>query len=449
MRITQLTRKQFDQISLRDLALIVVPLALIAAAAFWFAYQFVKPAPPDWLVLTAGAEGGAYHAFAKRYREILARDSIDVEVRASSGAVENLRRLGNDDAGVDAGFVQSGTGNAEDVPGLVSLGNLYYEPMWVFYRGNAVLGRLSDLRGKRLAIGPPGSGGRKLALQLLSANEAATMPTVLLDLGIPEGTAALRRGEIDAIFIVAGADSPVVQELLRAPGVRLMNLRQAAAYTRLFPFLSSVVLPQGAVNLVRNIPEQDTTLLAVTAMLVAREDLHPALMSLLIQAAIEVHGRPGLFQRPGEFPTAVATDFPMSNEAVRYYKSGPPFLQRYLPFWVAVLVQRMVVLLVPLVVILIPLIRILPSAYSWQVRRRIYRWYGALKQLENELEHDREHAGRAGRAEQLKRLEEIEQRISKLKVPLAFSEEFYNLRQHAHFVRGLITRSQRGDEVTR
>ena len=446
MRITQLNRKQFDQISLRDLALIVVPLALIAAAAFWFAYQFVKPAPPDRLALTAGAEGGSYHAIAERYREILARDAIDVEVHASSGAVENLRRLGDDYSGVDAGFVQSGTGTADDFPGLVSLGNLYHEPLWVFCRGSAVLGRLTELKGKRLAIGPPGSGGRTLALQLLSANEAAKMPTVLLDLGIPEAAAAMRRGEIDAVFIVAGADSPVVQELLRAPGVRLMNLQQAAAYTRLFPFLSSVVLPQGAVDLAKNIPEQDTTLLAATAMLVARESLHPALMNLLVQAAIEIHGRPGLFQRPGEFPTAVATDFPMSDEAKRFYKSGPPFFHRYLPFWLAVLVERMVVLLVPLVVILIPLIRILPSAYSWQVRRRIYRWYGGLKQLESDLEHDRERAGIPGH---LKRLEEIEQRISKLKVPLAYSEEFYNLRQHAHFVRGMITRMQRGDEMTR
>lgn len=446
MRIAQLIRKQFDQASLRDLVLTIVPLVLIVASAFWLAYQFVKPAPPAWLVMTAGAEGGSYHAFAKRYREILARNDIDVEVRASSGSVENLRRLGEKASGVDAGFVQSGTGSADDLPGLVSLGNLYYEPMWVFYRGNAVLGRLSQLTGKRLAIGPPGSGGRRLALQLLSANEATRKPTVLLDLGIPEAAAALRRREIDAVFVIAGEDSPVVQELLRAPGVRLMNLRQAAAYTRLFPFLSSVVLPQGAIDLVRNIPDQDTTLLAATAMLVAREDLHPALTSLLIQAAIEIHGRPGLFHRPGEFPTAVATDFPLSDEAKRYYQSGPPFLQRYLPFWVAVFVERMVVLLVPLVVILIPLIRILPSAYSWQVKRRIYRWYGELKQLESDLEHDREHAGIAGH---LQRLEQIEQGISKLKVPLAYSGEFYHLRQHAEFVRGLITRSRRGDEVTR
>jgi TRAP transporter TAXI family solute receptor len=446
MRITQFSRKQFEHISFRDLALIVVPLALIVAAAFWFAYQFVKPAPPDWMVMTSGAEGGSYEVLARRYKEILARNNIDIEVRASSGAVENLRRLGNDESGVDAGFVQSGTSSADDYPGLVSLGNLYYEPLWVFYRGDAVFARLGELKGKRLAIGPQGSGGRKLALQLLSANEAATKPTVLLDLGIPDAAAALRRGAVDAVFVIAGADSPVVQELLRAPGVRLMNLRQAAAYTRLFPFLSSVVLPQGTVDLVRNIPDQDTTLLAATAMLVVREELHPALQSLLIQAAIEIHGRPGLFQRPGEFPTTVATDFPLSDEAKRFYKSGPPFLQRYLPFWVAVLVERMIVLLVPLIVILIPLMRILPSAYSWQVRRRIYRWYGELKQLERDLEHDRERSETAGH---LHRLEQIEQKIGRLKVPLAFSEEFYNLRQHTQFVRGRIERSQPDLKVTK
>jgi len=446
MRILQFRHKSLEQVSLRDLVLALVPLVLIATTAFWLAYQFVKPAPPDRLVMTTGQEGGSYERFGKRYREILARNQIDLELRVSSGSVENLHRLADTPSGIEAAFVQSGTGNAADFPGLVSLGNLYHEPLWVFYRGNAAIGRLSELKGKRLAIGAEGSGVRKLALQLLAANEAAGKPTVLLAPGISEAAAALRRGEIDAVFVIAGADSPVVQELLRAPGVRLMNLQRAPAYTRLFPFLSSVVLPQGAVDLVRNIPDQDVTLLAATAMLVVREELHPALQSLLIQAAIETHGYPGLFQRPGEFPVAAASDFPLSDEARRYYRSGPQFFQRYLPFWVAAFVARMIVLLIPLIVILVPLLRILPFIYSWQVKRRIYRWYGELKQLERDLEHDRGRAETAGR---LQRLEQIEQRIGRLKVPLAFSEEFYNLRQHAEFVRGLITRPRHGNEVAR
>ncbi|MBI4203921.1 MAG: TAXI family TRAP transporter solute-binding subunit [Betaproteobacteria bacterium] len=439
MRILRIARKNLDHISLRDLIVAIAPLVLIVVAAFWIAYQFVKPAPPAALAMTTGTEGGAYRAYAERYREILARDGITLELRPSSGSIENLRRLADETSGVDVGFIQSGSGAAADAPGLVSLGSLYYEPLWVFYRGNVVLDRLSQLKGKRVAIGPEGSGIRKLALQLLSANDAEQQPTTLLDLGMAAAAKALQKREIDAAFIIAGPDSAVVQELLRADGVRLMSFSQAIAYTRLFPFLSSVVLPQGAIDLARNIPGRDTTLLAPTANLVAREDLHPALMSLLIQAATEVHGHAGLFQRTGEFPAPVAADFPLSEEAKRFYKSGPSFLQRYLPFWIAVLVQRMLVMLVPAIAVLIPLLRILPSLYAWRIRRRIYRWYGELKYLELELERNREPAQIS---EYLARLDTIEQRVSKLKVPLAFSNQLYTLRQHISFVRDLIRNSQ-------
>jgi TRAP transporter TAXI family solute receptor len=426
-------------VSLRDLIAVMVPLALIVIAAFWIAYQFVQPAPPKRLTMTTGAEGGAYRAFAERYRGILARNDIDLQLRPSSGSIENLHRLEDENSGVDVGLVQSGSRSEGDTAGLVSLGSLYYEPLWVFYRDKRALDRLSQLHGKRVSIGAEGSGIRRLALQLLAANDAARQPTVLLDLGMADAAEALQRREIDALFIIAGPDSPVVQKLLRAEGVRLMNFSQAMAYTRLFPFLSSVVLPQGAIDLARNIPPHDTMLLSPTATLVARESLHPALTVLLIQAATEVHSHAGLFQRAGEFPSAIAIDFPLSEDAKRFYQSGPSFLQRYLPFWVAVLVQRMIVMLVPLIAILIPLMKILPSLYTWRVRRRIYRWYGELKYLEHDLEQNREPQRIT---EYLKRLDQIEQRVSKLKVPLAYSGQFYMLRQHIGFVRDMIRNSQ-------
>ena len=432
--------KNLHHVSLRELIIAIAPLALITIAAFWIAYQFVKPAPPKRLAMTTGAEGGAYRAFAERYREILARDGIDLEVRPSSGSIENLRRLEDENSGVDVGFVQSGSRADGDAGGLVSLGSLYYEPLWVFYRDKVALDRLSQLQGKRVSIGPEGSGTRRLALQLLAANDAAAQPTILLDHGMSDAAAALQRREIDALFLIAGPDSEAVQRLLRAEGVRLMNFGQAMAYTRLFPFLSSVVLPQGAVDLARNIPARNTTLLSPTAHLVAREDLHPALVILLIQAATEVHGHAGLFQRAGEFPAPVAADFAVSGEARRFYQSGPSFLQRYLPFWVAVFVQRMIVLLIPLIAVLIPLMRILPSLYTWRVMRRIYRWYGELKYLEHDLEQNRDPQRMT---EYLKRLDDIEARVSKLKVPLAFSGQFYTLRQHIGFVRDMIGKSDK------
>lgn len=427
--------RTIELVSLRELIIAIVPLALIAVAAFWIAYQFVQPAPPKALTMTTGAEGGAYRAYAERYREILARNDIELRLQTSSGSIENLQRLKDTNANVDVGFVQSGVLGDTDPSGLVSLGSLYYEPLWVFYRDKAALDRLSRLQGKRISIGPEGSGVRKLALQLLAANDAAEQPTVLRDLPIFEAAEALIRREIDGVFVIAGPDSPVVQKLLRAEGARLMSFSQATAYTRLFPFLASVVLPQGAIDLARNIPERDTTLLAPMATLVAREDLHPALVILLVQAATEVHGHAGLFQRAGEFPAAKASDFPLSEEARRYYQSGPSFLQRYLPFWVAVFVQRMIVLIVPLIAVLIPLMRILPSVYNWRVMRPINRWYGELKVLEHDLAHDNDSSKTA---DYLHRLDEIEARVSTLKVPISYSGQYYTLREHVRFVRRMI-----------
>lgn len=427
--------RTLEHVSVRDLILAALPIALITIAAFWIAYQFVRPAPPKTLTMTTGAEGGAYRAYGERYRQILARYDIDLQLRTSSGSVENLKRLQDENSGVDVGFVQSGILGDGDAGDLVSLGSLYYEPLWVFYRGKTTLDKLSQLQGRRVSIGPEGSGIRKLALQLLAANDATEQPTVLLDLPTTEAAEALQKGAIDALFVIAGPDSPAVQKLLRADSVRLMHFSQATAYTRLFPFLSSVVLPQGAIDLARNIPDRDTTLLAPTATLVARDTLHPALVMLLVQAASEVHGHVGLFQRAGEFPAPKVSDFPLSEEARRYYQSGPSFLQRYLPFWVAVFVQRMIVLIVPLIAVLIPLMRILPSLYSWRVMRPIYRYYGELKFLERDLERDRDPQRIP---EYLKRLDEIERRVARIKVPVAYSGQFYTLREHIEFVRGLI-----------
>ena len=427
--------RTLEHVSLRDLIIAAIPIALVAIVVVWIAYQFVQPAPPKSLTMTTGAQGGAYRTYAERYRQILARNDIELELRPSSGSVENLRRLQDESSDFDVGFVQSGVLGDGDPAGLVSLGSLYHEPLWVFYRGKATLDKLSQLQGRRVSIGPEGSGIRKVALQLLAANDATEQPTVLMDLAMGEAAHALVAGRIDALFVIAGPESTVVQKLLRADGVRLMSFSQATAYTRLFPFLSSVVLPQGAIDLARNIPDRDTTLLAPMATLVARDSLHPALAILLVQAAVEIHGHVGLFQHAGEFPAPRVSEFPLSDEAKRYYQSGPSFLQRYLPFWVAIFVQRMIVLIVPLIAVLIPLMRILPSLYSWRVMRPIYRYYGELKFLERDLERDKD---RQRIPEYLGRLDDIERRVAKLKVPIAYSGQFYTLREHIEFVRSLI-----------
>jgi TRAP-type uncharacterized transport system substrate-binding protein len=414
--------------ALRDLALTAGPVAFLLAVALWVAFQFVKPAPPRSFVMTTGTRDGAYHLFSERYRATLARQGITIELRPSAGAVENLDRLTDGASGVAAGLVQGGLASSE-VTGVTSLGAMYYEPLWVFHRGPRRLERLNELAGLRIAVGTVGSGTRAIARRLLEASLAKR--ATLLDIGGVEAVDALRLERVDATFLVGAPDAPTVQRALALEGVRLMSLVNAEAYARRFPFLSTVVLPRGVVDLAADVPPESVTLLAPTANLIVRDDLHPALVSLLLQAASEVHGPAGILQRRGEFPAPREADIPLSEDAVRYYRSGQPFLQRYLPFWVANLIERTVVLLVPLLAILLPAFRYAPALYRWRVRARILRWYTELRQLE---------AGPPSEAS-LERVEEIERGVRSIRVPIGYAGEVYHLRSHCALVRAALQRA--------
>ena len=440
----RLHRLELSKISLRDAIATVLPILALVLLAFWIAYQFVKPAPPDFLIMTTGAEDGSYHQFGLRYQEALAHHGITLELRPSAGAVENLQRLADPDSGVEAGMVQAGSGAPEDYPGLVSLGSVYYEPVWIFYRGREMEDKLSRLRGKRIAIGPIGSGTRQLATQLLLVNQVWSPPTRIVDLGGEAAAKALLTGHADAIFLIGPAETPAIKTLLNNPAVKVLSFDRAAAYTKAFPFLSTVKLPEGGINLIRNIPPRETTLLAPTANVVVSEDIHPALAGLLVQAMAEVHSGNGIFQKAGEFPSLANREFPASEEAERFYKSGPPFLQRYLPFWAATLVERVMVLLVPLIAVLIPAVRITPWLYTWRIRSRIYRWYGELKLLELELKEQYD-ASRTG--EYLKRLDDLDKRAYLRTLPIAFSADVYTLRQHIDMVRQSLNAGSRPEDA--
>ncbi|MDP3135191.1 MAG: TAXI family TRAP transporter solute-binding subunit, partial [Burkholderiaceae bacterium] len=318
-------------LSLRDLFATAWWIFLIVGIGFAVAYQFVQPAPPTKIVITTGGESGAYYQFAQRYAAILARSGVRLEIRTSAGSLENLAHLRNDEAQI--GFVQGGVLapkedlDAEDDSGLLSLGSVFYEPVWVFYRGETRLERLTELRGKRIAIGQEGSGIRQLAKTLLDANEIPVNGDLLPLSGLLAAE-ELQQGRIDAAFIIAAESAPVVQVLLRSPGVKVMSFAQANAYQRRFPYLTRLTLPQGVADLVRDFPPEDIKVLAPTANLIIRDDLHPALQTLLLQAASEVHGKSGFFQSAGEFPAYMDQMLPLSPEAARYLRSGPPFLQR-------------------------------------------------------------------------------------------------------------------------
>lgn len=431
-------------VSSRDLLYVVLPSLLLLAAGFWLAAQFIRPAPPRQLIISTGGEGGAYQRFAARYKDALQRYDVELIEMPSAGSIENLQRLRDKNLALDAGFIQGGTARAIESDTLASLGSLYYEPLWIFYRADLAkslrvgrLDQLDQLRGRRIAIGAVGSGTRKLALELIEANGMASAPTILLETDGLAVVEALQHGKLDAVMVVGPPQSAVVWALLFTDGIRLMSLAHAETYTRLFPHLERLTLPRGAVDLVHDIPAHDVSLVSPMATLVVRDDTHPALIDLMLQAATEVHGEAGLFQRPAAFPRPTQVDFPLSKEAERYYKSGKTFLQRFLPFWAATLIDRLMVMLVPIFALLIPIARFAPSLYGWRVRSRIFRRYGELKFIEAELDLD---PGRHRRDEWLARLDAIEADVNRMPTPLAFSDMLYTLRSHIGLVREAILR---------
>jgi TRAP transporter TAXI family solute receptor len=423
-----------------------VRMALLVAAlvigVVWASAHFLQPGPPRHIVLASGAESGIYYQHALRYKEILGREGVTVDVRMTGGAGDNLRLLRDPKSGVDVAFMQGGVATVPEANGLVMLASLYYEPLWIFYRDAGTLSQIKQLNGKRIAIGIAGSGTRALVTQLFAAR-GLTMSgdigrgnTELLALGGGDALRALKAGEVDAALYVGGADTPAIQQALRDPVIKLMNLAHADAYPRRFPFLTKLTLPYGTIDLEINAPDQDITMIGTKAMLVAREDLHPALVNLLIDAAREIHGRQGYFEAAGEFPgIAQVDDVPVSPYADQHRRFGPSFLYRYLPFWLAAYAERALILIIPLAVVLIPLFNFLPQILRWRVRSRIYRWYGELALLERDV------ATRQGTLpveKWLQDLDRVEHAVENIRTPASHASEAYTLREHIALVRRTV-----------
>jgi TRAP-type uncharacterized transport system substrate-binding protein len=395
----------------------------------------LSPAPPRTIVMATGAPGSAYAGFGEQYRDLLARHGVKVELLATKGAVDNIGRLRDPASGVSVAFVQSGLTDAEHAPELESLGTLFFEPVWIFNRGDLPQNAAALLKDRKFSIGPEGSGTRKLALELIRAIGFDVAENSLLALTAEEGGAALLRGEIDGAVMVAPWDSAVVRQLLASEKISAVPFPRADAHIALRPYLSKLVVPQGVADLARNRPPYDLVLVASKGNLVVRKDLHPALQYLLLEAASTIHSRPGIFNKAGQFPAAEPIDFPLSEDARRFYHAGPPFLQRYLPFWLAVFVARLLVLLIPILGVAYPLFRLLQALYGWGMRRRIFSLYGQLKFLEIALE--RRAPGlpvddlRAG-------VEKLEDRANHMRVPMGFAHMLYTLRTHIGLVRARL-----------
>jgi TRAP transporter TAXI family solute receptor len=434
-------------ISWWDLAHTLGPILLASAAAIWLALHFVRPAPPRTLTMSGGPKGSTFETVAERYRGILAENGIDLKVIPSAGSLQNLDRLSDPQAHVDIALVQAGITEAavarqgSNTSDLVSLGSMFYQPLTVFYRGRKPISRLSQLKGKRIAIGKEGSGTRLLALALLDANGIdLNGPTPLLPVEGEVARQALLEGRIDAIFLSSDSAPPAtIRAMLHARGVLMFDFAQADAYTRRFPYLYKLQIPAGAFDLGNNLPAKPINLLAPAVELIAHSELHPALCDLLLEAAQEVHGHANLLQHAHQFPNTSTYTFPLDPEAAQYYKSGNRgFAYRYLPFWLASLVSRIAVLLVPIIVITIPGLRFLPQLYRWRVNSRIHRRYGELMALE------RESLGKLTRERRkalIERLDEIERSAILRKIPGSHAEQLYQLREHIRFVRRNLHRS--------
>ncbi|HEY6865291.1 MAG TPA: TAXI family TRAP transporter solute-binding subunit [Burkholderiales bacterium] len=425
------------RISWRDLAMTVVPFVVLLAIALWIASRFVHPAPPDTITISSGPEGSSYALVAERYRKILARQGVTLKVLPSRGSLENLQRLADPKTQVDIGFVQGGLAGQADTGDLVSLGSIFYTPVYLFYRAPKPMTRLSELSGRRVSTGREGSGTHVLATALLKANGIdGKEGTRLVNLEGKAAEEALQKKEIDAAFLMGdSAAFANVRDLLHSEGVRFFDFKQADAYVGRFRYLTKIGVPAGAFDLGKNLPPENLTLVSPTVELIARSDLHPALSDMLIEAAREVHGRANLYQKAGEFPAPLEHEYRVSDDAKRYYQSGKTFAYRHLPFWLASLVDRIVVVLVPLAVLLIPGFKLLPWLYRWRVNQRIYRRYAELMALERAAFAK---TTPEERADLLRRLDRIEENVIKLKVPGSFAEQGYVLRQHIGFVRARL-----------
>jgi len=336
------------------------------------------------------------------------------------------------------GFLQSGVTNGKESPDLESLGTVFYEPLWFFYR-SAFRGKgIQSLRGRKISIGPEGSGTRALALKLLERNGIDQRFADLLSLTPREAGERLLRGEVDAALVLTSWDDPVVQWLVAAKDIELASFPRTDAYLALYPYLNKVVLPEGVVDLAKNRPSSDVFMFAPKASIAVRKELHPAIQYVLLVAAEQVHSGPEIFQKAGQFPSAESIDLPLSDEARQFYRSGRPFLQRHLPFWMAVLLDRLLVLLIPVIGVVYPLLHYMPAVYNWEMQRRIYRLYGALRSLEQEL------AIRGGDqdADALRtRLDRLEEKADRLRVTAFYANMLYTLKEHIDLVRTRLSRS--------
>jgi len=409
--------------------------AVVIGSAIWLALIYFIPTPPSRVVMATAFKGASFEYYGRQYQEIFARSHVELELRETAGAVENLKLLQDPHAGVQIAFVTGGLSDAKHAPGVLSLGTVYDQPFWIFYPANQQLDQLSQLKGKRIAVGPVGSATRYMAEQVLGKGGVNSETTVLLPFAGSATEKALREGQVDAVWIIGVPEATAVQSFLRDPNVRPMNFPMADAFTRVFPDLARMTLPQGTVDIERVIPSNDVQLIGTKAKVLIRSDLHPEIVQLLLRTMKEVHGGSDLFHRSGEYPNGSDSEYPVAATAMEFYKNGPSFMQRHLPLWLSVHVQRAIAVLLTGVAIGLPLLHFVPQTYNWMTRRRLFYWYAELRALETSYGAATSHKQLV---QKLAEIERIEESLGKIHFPLTFADQVYTLRGHIDIVRQKI-----------
>ncbi|WP_321799204.1 TAXI family TRAP transporter solute-binding subunit [Caballeronia sp. J97] len=425
--------------------LLIIGVIVLLALFGWVMTIVVEPAFQRTIVMTSGADHGIYRGFADRYAPILKHAGIKLDIRSSSGSVENYERLRDPKSVYDVGFIQSGTTRPKDTDDLQTIAAVSYEPIWVFYRGDATIDRLSQLRGKKISMGVPGSGLLDVAQSLLGYGGVTSQNSTLLQMDAPAAYQALESGQIDAAFFIGRPDAEMQKTLLNSD-LKLMSFAQADALAQKIPSLSKIVLPRASANVAEDRPRTDVTLLAATALLVSKDTMHPALIYLLLDAARSVHGHEDYFTPLGTFPNTNTEEFPISDESVRYFKSGQPFLYRNLPFWLASLIERRLLILVPFAALLIGLIQALPRMLEARMKKRLVVWYREIKSLEDEVWSSSEPT-RSQIAQWSEEIENIDANASRIRIPYRYFQDVYALKQAIGVVRDRIAHvAQRATE---
>jgi TRAP-type uncharacterized transport system substrate-binding protein len=362
-----------------------VAAILCVAGVAWLALVYLIPAPPAKITIATSLQGDHYQVLGTRYQGILSNSSVELELRPTEGAKENLRLLNDPNSGVQAAFMQGGLSNSRLSPDLLSLGRIDYQIFWLFYPKGETITDLTQLKGKRIALGPTDSGDRAVCEKILAAAGVNYDNATLLYVPSKDAAKALDDGTVDAVFLNLPIDSPILQSLLASPQYRLMSFSEAEALTRIFPYLVRLLLPRGAIDLDRKVPATDIDLVSTTNVVLVRKDVHPTVIDVLARAIVEAHSRPGLFQKVGDFPTQTDPEFTIAQSARDFYKNGPSVLNQYLPFWMTSYAQRVLAVVVAAIAIVLPLFNYTPKLYLWFIRERVRRLYRRLRVVDKEL----------------------------------------------------------------